>query len=367
MPNLKVIAKCIDQPIFLSKIEKKMPHIIAGTAAGFWAIDSFAHRKDSDNKKKMAKSAIILSSIATASIIMAKGLKLGGKVLIPRLSNFTVEKDIIKRQSEAVDKFVSQTGINSATLEKSKNKFLKPKEVEEIFSLPESKEKDVLVGVLFPKSENMTSKEIFSEIGRLSLMGAIPVLTGIGSGVLADKVTNDKSNVVDKIKEGFYQYFSNIFLCNVGAGVALLSMEQMSKKGIIKNLTPQKKMAGILTGIAGMGIIGGSAIANYLSSKIINPMFGQKDSKVFERHPEPLDICLHADDIATTGLLSGLKWIEPALPLMYMVSGYRAGIGYRNNLPEPKMTKHDGARSCDNFVEKIRDRNFHAMKNVSFD
>jgi hypothetical protein len=29
-------------------------------------------------------------------------------------------------------------------------------------------------------------------------------------------------------------------------------------------------------------------------------------------------------------LLSGLKWIEPALPLMYTLSGYRAGIGYRN-------------------------------------
>jgi len=50
-----------------------------------------------------------------------------------------------------------------------------------------------------------------------------------------------------------------------------------------------------------------------------------------ERKPELLDMALHTDDIATAGVLSGFKWIEPMLPLMYTISGYRAGIGYRNN------------------------------------
>ena len=49
-----------------------------------------------------------------------------------------------------------------------------------------------------------------------------------------------------------------------------------------------------------------------------------------DRTPEALDIGLHVDDISTVSLLSGLKWIEPALPVMYTISGYRAGIGYRN-------------------------------------
>ena len=49
-----------------------------------------------------------------------------------------------------------------------------------------------------------------------------------------------------------------------------------------------------------------------------------------ERKPELLDMALHTDDIATAGVLSGFKWIEPMLPLMYTISGYRAGIGYRN-------------------------------------
>ena len=47
--------------------------------------------------------------------------------------------------------------------------------------------------------------------------------------------------------------------------------------------------------------------------------------------PELLDLGLHSDDIATVSLLSGLKWIEPSLPLLYAISGYRAGTGYRNS------------------------------------
>ena len=56
-----------------------------------------------------------------------------------------------------------------------------------------------------------------------------------------------------------------------------------------------------------------------------------KNNKKDIRTPELIDLGLHTDDIATVSLLSGLKWIEPSLPLLYSVSGYRAGIGYRNS------------------------------------
>ena len=49
-----------------------------------------------------------------------------------------------------------------------------------------------------------------------------------------------------------------------------------------------------------------------------------------ERRPEALDISLHIDDIASVGFMSGVKWIGPILPALYSISGYRAGIGYRN-------------------------------------
>ena len=57
-----------------------------------------------------------------------------------------------------------------------------------------------------------------------------------------------------------------------------------------------------------------------------------------ERTTEILDICLHSDDIATIAVMSGLKWMEPALPILYGISGYRAGIGYRNG---HKRNKND--------------------------
>ena len=41
-------------------------------------------------------------------------------------------------------------------------------------------------------------------------------------------------------------------------------------------------------------------------------------------------MAMHIDDLATAGVLSGLKWIEPILPAFYLFSGYRAGMGYRN-------------------------------------
>ena len=135
-----------------------------------------------------------------------------------------------------------------------------------------------------------------------------------------------KEKVPNKIKEGTYQYLANIFLCNVGAGTALAILEKCGVKG----KTP--RALGMIAGIITTGIIGGSAIANAIGNKIINPIFKkEKTNNLYnERRPEALDIGLHVDDIATVAIMSGLKWIEPALPIMYAISGYRAGIGYRN-------------------------------------
>ncbi len=86
----------------------------------------------------------------------------------------------------------------------------------------------------------------------------------------------------------------------------------------------------------GYSIVGGSAIANYISQKCIDPLLdGKKCNKegkglYSERKPEALDVGLHLDDVATVAVMSGLSWIEPALPMLYSISGFRAGIGYRN-------------------------------------
>jgi len=61
-----------------------------------------------------------------------------------------------------------------------------------------------------------------------------------------------------------------------------------------------------------------------------------------ERKPEPLDLSLHIDDVASVGFLSGMRWIGPILPALYSISGYRAGIGYRNGeTPPQEMNNHN--------------------------
>ena len=262
----------------------------------------------------------------------------GAALLAPKIANkiFKVKpqkiNEIKEKNTLLVDEFVKCNKLeekDKAILEKSKTKVLNFREVKTLCQNKQvNNPKDGLLDKLIPNPENITSKEIFSEIGRLSVLGFIPVVGGILGGIVGDKFTEPKwkENIPDKIKEGTYQYLANIFLCNIGAGIALGLME----KANIHSKT--HRALGMVGGITATGIIGGSAIANVIGNKLINPIFGQKSEKgvYSERKPEALDIGLHTDDIATVAVMSGLKWIEPALPIMYSISGYRAGIGYRN-------------------------------------
>lgn len=255
----------------------------------------------------------------------------------------------------------------------------------------DSNGKKELLETLFSKKESLSAREIFEETGRLSILGLAPVAAGALGGIAAEKITgeNTPESTSKKIKEGAYQFLANIFMCNVGAAGALFGAERLQKSGVIKALTPLQKLAVIMGGIFVTGIMGGSFAANFIGKKILDPIFDKKKNavskqklawnlyfadnlnaftpkcKVFEefvaerrrlafcnkssfkqaenyckdcysgiydeRKPELLDMALHMDDIATAGVLSGFRWIEPMLPLMYTISGYRAGIGYRNN------------------------------------
>lgn len=346
--NLSAIGRCIDQPVILNKLQKKMPLLLIGAGGGYGVYDTYKSTKRKPKayrKQKAIKNTIIISTTIAASLIGANGLKIAGKQIVPRLLEKSSITEILQNNKNAVEHFMQETKPVKKIeniLNKTKSEALSRKEVETVLKeIPDSESKNKLLSVLLPQPENLDAKGIFSEIGRLSLLGAIPVVGGILGGIMADKVTKtgSKKSTANKIKEGFYQYFANIFLCNVGACAALFAAEGLQKSKIIKPLSPLKKMCVILAGITATGIVGGSYIANKMSQKIIDPLFeGKKGKKsslnhkgVYdERRPELADIALHADDIATAGVLSGFKWIEPALPLMYFVSGYRAGIGYRN-------------------------------------
>lgn len=337
------VAKYIDQPAVLSKLHAYMPAVLTGTGVGVWGYETFHKAKNHPHKKQKAfKNAVTIAGAVGASYVGSRGLKIGSKTIFKGLMEYTPVKEVLKKQAKAIDKFlesnVLKDDILERTLKNAKNKKFTLKDVETITQrMPKNKKFKEFLNEILPEPENLSSREIFGEIKRLSLIGLIPVAGGVTGGIASDVLTNtqNKKSFSNKIKEGVYQYLANIFLCNVGAGAALFASEKMTAAKIIKPLTSVKKLGVIMAGITATGIIGGSIIANYISKKCIDPLFGKKHCKgeniYSERKPEPLDIALHADDIATAGVLSGFKWIEPALPIMYFISGYRAGIGYRNN------------------------------------
>lgn len=345
--NISAVGKFLDQPVLISKLKNNTPKILCGAVFAYGIKDTMQAPKE-ERAKRGIKNAIILSGVACTSLISAFGLKIGKKQLFNGLVNCKNQNEILKNNTFAIDEFLKQNKVPENIeniLNKAKKGALNIKDTNKILAInPDSKGKEELFDVLFSKKEDLSAKEIFKETGRLSILGLLPVVSGVASGITADKITHENTpkSASNKIKEGAYQFFANIFMCNVGAAGALFGAERLQKAGMIKALSPVKKLAVIMGGIFVTGVMGGSFVANLIGKKILDPLFNKKqqDNKAIsnptaglynERKPELLDIALHTDDIATAGVLSGFKWIEPILPLMYTISGYRAGIGYRNN------------------------------------
>jgi|GEM_PF-429679 len=386
--KLSIFAKYIDQPVVLSKLHSKMPAILIGGGGAFAMTDTYRtskHVPKNEKKNHLLRNSIVFASTVGSLLLVAKYGKLNGEKI---LGGETL-KEVLESQKKTIDKYLkrmpeiakntelaailnktkkTQLSKNDITvlLEKlpvtkgdEKIKFSEAKNIINNLNDRTNKEKyeqylnKMLLDKILPGNKDLSSKEIFSEIGRLSILGLTPVAGGVAGGIIADKVTHTdtKKRTANKVKEGLYQFLANIFLCNVGAGAALFLYEGLVKGQAIKP-TPGKKLGAILSGIVTTGIIGGSYIANYVSKKYINPIFDGKEQKIKSRHahkhhrdiyserkPEALDVALHADDIATASVLAGFKWIEPVLPLMYFVSGYRAGTGYRNNDKSEKIVE----------------------------
>ena len=321
--KLNTFGKFLDQPILISKIEHAMPLIMLG--GGSLAFlkekqDIFSKTKDPKERKKqlLSKGIVLASAIGSALLAPKIASKITGRGSLKKLEAVKKENTIL------IDKFIKSNNPDNKTtkiLNKAKNKVLSINETENL--LKKYKDSD-FIKKLIPDPENKSAKEIFSEIGYLSIYGAVPVVGGILGGIFADKISKEnlKEKIPDKISEGMYQYLANIFMCNIGAGGALAILE---KSGITSK---SARAIGMISGIILTGVIGGSKIANFITKKFVAPLLNQKKPK--ERKPELIDIGLHSDDIATVAVLSGLKWIEPMLPVLYSVSGYRAGIGYRN-------------------------------------
>lgn len=389
MNSLLIAGKYLDQPRLVGNFSKAVPALLIGGGAAF-TFDHLKNTPKQEKRKEFIKSISVLTATIGSALLTTRGIgqiKLGGKTFFKGFKGLSDEIDLnelVKINTKLINDFLENNEVSKKTaelLEKAKNKILKLSEVKSIFEELHNKEKGKeLLNALIPDPANIDSKHIFGEIGRLSLIGLIPVVGGILGGIFGDRLTeNDwKERIPNKIKEGSYQYLANIFLCNVGAGAALAALE----KAKINSKTA--RAVGMIAGILAFGVVGGSAIANFIGKKFIDPAIEKKlrhnhgnghmhkqscqeegncektDGLYSERKPEALDIGMHADDIATVAVLSGLKWIEPALPILYSVSGYRAGIGYRNGDDQKKQSK------IDNFTDDFYNKMLNAPESPVF-
>jgi len=174
------------------------------------------------------------------------------------------------------------------------------------------------------------------------VVGGLSVLSGLLGGIAANKINGIKNQdaTVNMVKEGIFQFVANIALCAVGASVALMGMapfqSNLSRMGWAGR---GLKTLGVAVGLS-LGIFGGGVIANQLGTKVINPLCDKLQGKTSQPQTDPnqgkrkiefWDLILHLDDVPTALALAGMKIVEPFIPLFFGFSGYRTGIGYRNN------------------------------------
>lgn len=333
--NAYIFGKYIDQPALVHKLYDRMPVILTGIATGYGIYDTFKQSKE-NRKNKAIKNISVLGFTAASALLATRGLKIKGKQLfegiieLPQKDSAGLKDLLSTNMPDNIKKLVQKV---------QQDNVLSLQEVKKIVKNLKT-EKNNLVPKVIPDPE---SEAPFEDLVKLSWLGLIPVLGGITGGVTGDRLTNEnwKKKFPDKVKEGTYQYLNNIALCNVGAGLGALSMN------ILKVKSKLARFCAMMSGVIIVGLIAGNTIANFIGKNVINPIFENSDNKkpkhlkdLFknlneERHPEMLDLSLHLDDVASVGFVAGLKWIGPILPMLYSVSAYRAGIGYRNgNKPE---------------------------------
>ena len=318
--SAKVFGKYLDQPALVEKLYNAMPVVLTGTAAGYGVYDTFK-AKPEERKKRAVKNASVLGFTVASALLATRGLKIKGKEIFEGIIELP-QKDEQGLKEILTKPFASNLSDKARGFVErvQEDKVLKFGEVKELMNEFKEKFKDEkLISKVIPEPE---SEAPFADLLKLSWLGLIPVLGGIAGGVVGDKLTKDdwKKHFPDKVKEGTCALTMNAF--------------------DVKSKTA--RFAAMITGVLGVGLVAGNAIANFVGKNVINPIF-DKDKKAehksvknmfknlnSERHPEALDVSLHLDDVASVGFVSGLKWIGPVLPMLYSVSAYRAGIGYRN-------------------------------------
>ncbi|HEY9687305.1 MAG TPA: hypothetical protein V6C52_10040 [Coleofasciculaceae cyanobacterium] len=338
--------KFLDQPTLVHRLGQSVPVLLPLGGLAYTANDVYKAPEGEKAKRLVKTGSVMLFTLLAAW----QSFRRFGK---PNLT--TIRQDARFVFGKLKEEGIQLSKSLSSLLQKAENgKVLNPLEVhtlrKELHAASPHGKAHFLKLIPDPENEahELSFKKILHEVKQLSLMGLYPVLGGIAGGVLGNLINRDdwRHELKNQAKEGLFQYMANIALCNVGATIALLGLKQTRYIG-----SRAARMGAMTLGIGLVGIVFGSSIANFLGKNFFNPLFDEGPGHTLrrirdkvaregwgslfrdlnsERHPELMDVALHVDDFATMGVLAGLKWVEPALPFLYSLSGFRSGIGYRN-------------------------------------
>lgn len=375
MPPIKAFCHWAEHPNTIKHVERKLIWPIGLAGMGALAAADTWKAQPKEKQQVLVRDALVLGATAAGTWVGARGmgLKNAGKMLkdglmkydeqagreelaesLHEAAHFLKEKeyseDLIKLVKSLADKNASPTTIKDGY--KSIFETMKT-ELQGRQLSPEALQKTWKdhVSQIFPEGPGEEFSEEVKKALNFFTVGGISVLSGLAGGLAANKINkvNDRNATVNMIKEGIFQFVANIALCAVGAGAALAFVD--GKWGVAKptaekfanwvNTHPAKKL--LRTGIIGaglsIGIFGGGHLANWLGRNYVNPFFDKMQGKPTaglsttdgKRKIEWSDAILHLDDVPTAMALAGVKIVEPFIPLFFAFSGYRTGIGYRND------------------------------------
>lgn len=324
----RALGHFIDQPQIIQKASKTIPIISGLGIAGLFALDYF-QAKPQERKKVALRDALVLGTTAAGTLI--------GALLFMRQTHdpFVVEeaiKTIAKKYGPHIEALVNKETKSRAEFQKILNTVSK-EDANKILPIEEEHE-----GFL----------EGLKKMRSFAVVGAMSVLSGFGGGMIANKINKEPaSKKVDMIKEGIFQFIANIVLCAIGASIGIAVVNNKWKP-------VKQKLArfGIIGAGLSLGIVGGGFIANAIGRAVVNPYFEWRDQgkpdgsfvnwwkaqrEAAEGKPkanrkvEFWDAILHLDDLPMALALAGVQILEPFIPLFFALSGYRTGIGYRND------------------------------------
>lgn len=361
LTSARAFGHFIEQPMLIRKIAVGTGVGGALGAGALVATDLMKAKPGEERQKTLIRDSIVLGATGLGTILatrkfmplpsrqdaieevakLAETLKEHGQKYADRLSSFTEGKTHLSR--EEFEKLV--TTIRERGGKDELNEILPVGgDMTEVKSF-----KNQLAEMVRRAGQKDSTGQVMEDDGELVAMGRFftvglaSVLSGLTGGIIANKVNKvkDPQATANMAKEGCFQFIANIALCAVGASAALVLMKipqvakQIAKLGALSKVV---RTAGIMVGLS-LGIFGGGIIANILGQRFINPLIdrmngtpaGASQTAGGKRKIEFADAILHLDDLPTALALAGFAAVEPILPWFFAFSGYRTGIGYRND------------------------------------